>query len=164
MLHILPRIKYSITSPKSPEDIKAALEAATVSEKTFGVDTLRCAGGEFIGEVNLSDFKIVKKPRYFRSSFWPVIVGTVRTENGTSVIDIKMRLLLFTYILCIIVFGMLGLLVLLMFLSCLIDRTWESVKELLGIAAGLGLFWLMVNGGFYIPAKSHLKRLEELIG
>ncbi len=97
MIHILPRLEYSINSAKSPEDINEILNSVTAPKKMVFSYLSYPDNIEFIGEVNPSDFKIVSKPKpLVNNSFIPVILGNIRVERGLTVIDIKMRLYSFS--------------------------------------------------------------------
>lgn len=58
MLHILPRIEYSINSTKSPEDINTIMNSVTVPREEMFCESRDV---EFTGKVNPSDFKIVEE-------------------------------------------------------------------------------------------------------
>lgn len=160
MIHIFPRLKYSIDSAKSPEDIYTILSSVTAPKKMFFhyPDNI-----EFIGEVNPSDFKIVSKPKpYIKNSFVPVILGTIRMERGMTVVDIKMRLHLFVQIFFTIWFGGAGFGI----LAGLLAVSVEGVNGLPMLFATGVLFAFgqaLVRTGFYFPAKSAIRRLDELL-
>lgn len=160
MIHILPRIEYSIDSTKSPEDISTILKSATVPR-----DMMYCDSGnaEFTGEVNFSDFKIIEGGVIkFHNSFEPVIVGNIRTESGMSVIDIKIRLSLPVQIFLTIWFGGVGI----GFLGGLIavfTKGMDGMSMLFVSVVMFALAQVAVRIGFYFPAKYTMKKLEELL-
>ena len=160
MIHIFPRLEYSIDSTKSPENIYTILNSVTAPKKMLFSypDNI-----EFIGEVNPSGFKIVSKPKpYVRNSFIPVILGTIRTGRGLIVIDIKMRLYLFVQIFLTIWFGGAGLGV----LAGLLAVFTEGMNGVPILFATIALFAFgeaLARIGFYFPAKNAIKRLEELL-
>ncbi|MDE6750118.1 MAG: hypothetical protein K2K21_13800 [Lachnospiraceae bacterium] len=162
MLHILPRIEYSIESSKSPEDINAILKSITVPRYEMVCDS---ADVEFSGEVNLSDFKIVEEVAgrlYIKNDFKPMIVGNIRTESGMSVIDIKMRLRLPVQIFFTVWFGGVGI----GFLGGLIAVFTKGIDGVSMLFTSVVMFTLAqaaVRIGFYFPAKYTMKKLEELL-
>ena len=160
MIHILPHLEYSIDSAKSPEDINTILNSVTDS---CGISSfLDTRDAKFIGEVNPSDFTIVNYPRFgFKNDFdfSPVIEGTIRTERGLTVIDIKMRLKLSVLIPFTIFFG-----------GCFLDglftvftKGMDGVPMLIGAAAIFAFGQVFARTGFYFPAKRARRRLEELL-
>ena len=160
MIHIFPRLEYSIDSTKSPENIYTILNSVTAPKKMLFSypDNI-----EFIGEVNPSGFKIVSKPKpYVRNSFIPVIVGTIRTERGQTVIDIKMRLYLFVQIFLTIWFGGAGLGVL-AGLLVVFTEGMSGVSVLFATVAFFAFGQGLARTGFYFPAKNARRRLEELL-
>lgn len=158
MVHILPCLEDRIVSTKSPEDIYSILKSVTVSRK---IAFCNSSNAEFIGEINASAFKIVRRIVY-KNSFLPVIVGTVKVENGISVIDVKMSLHFFIRIFLAVWFGIIGFFFLLLCLNFLIEGMKEG-QMLLGVAMFFILGQALVRAGFYIPAKKAKKRLEELL-
>lgn len=160
MIHILPRIEYSIDSTKSPEEINTILKSVTTP---WGIVPPLSYGVIFIGEVNPSDFKVIIYNKFgFKNVFRPVIEGTIKTERGLTVIDIKMRLSLFVLIFCIICFGGAGL-ELLVGLFTGITKGLDGVAMLFG-AAVLFVFGLtLARIGVYFSGKTAMKKLEELL-
>ena len=160
MIHIFPRLEYSIDSTKSPEDINEILNSVTEPKKMIFSypDNI-----EFIGEVNPSGFKIVSKPKpLVKNSFIPVILGTIRTERRQTVIDIKMRLHLFLQIFLTIWFGGAGLGVLAGLLAVFTEGM-NGVSMLFATVAFFAFGQVFVRTGFYFPAKNASRRLEELL-
>ena len=160
MIHILPHLEYRIDSTKSPEDINTILNSVTDS---CGISSfLDTRDAKFIGEVNPSDFTIVNYPRFgFKNDFdfRPVIEGTIRTERGLTVIDIKMRLKLSVLIPFTIFFG-----------CCFLDglftvftKGMDGVPMLIGAAAIFAFVQVIVRPVFYFSAKRAIERLEELL-
>ena len=159
MIHILPHLEYSIDSAKSPEDIYTILNSVTDSR---GISFLDTRDAKFIGEVNPSDFTIVNYPRFgFKNDFdfRPVIEGTIRTERGLTVIDIKMRLRLSVLIPFTILFG-----------GCFLDglftvftKGMDGVPMLIGAAAIFAFVQIIAWPVFYFFAKRAIKRLEEVL-
>lgn len=158
-LHILPHLEYTIDSTKTPEDINEILNSLTVP---WGISLCDTRDAKFIGEVNPSDFRIVNYPRFgFKSDFdfRPVIEGTIRTEGGLTVIDIKMRLPLLVLIFFIISFG-----------GCFLDGLFtvftkgiDGVPMLIGAVAIFVFVQVIAWPAFYFPAKRAIGRLEELL-
>lgn len=162
MLHILPRIEYSIDSTKSPEDINAILKSVTVPKEEMFCESRDV---EFTGEVNTLDFKIIEEVVgrfYFKNDFRPVIVGNIRTESGMSVIDIKIRVRLPVQIFLTIWFGGVGI-SFLVGLIAVITKGMDGVSMLLGSVVMFALAQVAVRIGFYFPAKYTMKKLEELL-
>ncbi|MCM1254388.1 MAG: hypothetical protein NC321_16335 [Clostridium sp.] len=171
MIHILPRLEYNINSTKTPEDINAILNSVTVPGKDMPCDF---RDAEFVGEVNPYDFKIIKKDSiykssiykgniYIKNSFKPVISGTIRTENGMSVIIIKMRLYLFVRISSVFWFGGVGIVVILSGLNAFLIDGIKGALMFVSSAAMFAVGEALVRIGFYLPAKKAIKRLEELL-
>ena len=169
MIHIFPRLEYSIDSTKTPEDISTILNSVTAPKKMLFSypDNI-----EFIGEVNPSEFKIVSKPKpYVRNSFIPVILGTIRTERGQTVIDIKMRLHLFVQIFETIWYGGAGITLLVGLLAAFAEVVGRVGPKLtvfsLAIIFYAVVFWgfgqALTRIGFYSPAKNARRRLDELL-
>ncbi|MBD5493812.1 MAG: hypothetical protein HDR12_05385 [Lachnospiraceae bacterium] len=162
MLHILPRIEYSINSTKSPEDINAILNSVTVPRYEIISDS---ANVEYTGDVNPLDFRIIEEVAgrfYIKNDFKPVIVGNIRTERGLSVIDIKMRLRLPTLIILSVCHGVVGI----YFLGGLIavfTKGMDGVTMLLFSVVIFTLLQVIVRIGFYFPTKYQMKKLEELL-
>ena len=157
MIHILPHLEYSMDSTKSPEDIYTILNSVT---EPWGISFLDTRDAEFIGEVNPSDFRIVIYHKIgFKNDFRPVIEGTIRTESGLTVIDIKMRLKLSVLIPFTILFG-----------GCILDGLFtvftkgiDGLPMLLGAAVILAFVQVIARPAFYFPAKRAIERLEELL-
>ena len=163
MIHILPRLEYSIDSTKSLEDINTILNSVTAPKKMVFSYLSYPDNIEFIGEVNPSGFKIVSKPKpYVRDSFTPVILGTIRAAKGLTVIDIKMRLYLFVQIFLTIWFGGAGLGVLAGFLAVFTEGM-NGVSMLFATVAFFAFGQVFARTGFYFPAKNARRRLEELL-
>ena len=163
MIHILPRLEYSIDSTKSLEDINTILNSVTAPKKMVFSYLSYPDNIEFIGEVNPSGFKIVSKPKpHVKNSFIPVIVGTIRTGRGLTVIDIKMRLYLFVQIFLTIWFGGAGLGVLAGFLAVFTEGM-NGVSMLFATVAFFAFGQVFARTGFYFPAKNARRRLEELL-
>lgn len=162
MLHILPRIEYSINSTKSPEDINTIMNSVTVPREEMFCESRDV---EFTGEVNPSDFKIIEEVVgrfYFKNDFRPVIVGKVRTESGMSVIDIKIRVRLPVQIFLTVWFGGVGI-GFLGGLIAVITKGMDGVSMLFGSVAIFALLQAIARIGFYFPAKYTMKKLEELL-
>lgn len=157
MIHILPHLEYSIDSTKSPEEINEILNSVT---EPWGISFLDTRDAEFIGEVNPSDFRIVIYRKIgFKNDFRPVIEGTIRTEKGLTVIDIKMRLKLSVLIPLTILFG-----------GCILDGLFtvftkgiDGIPMLFGAAAIFAFVQVIARPAFYFPAKRAIARLEELL-
>ena len=164
MIHIFPRLEYSIDSTKSPEDINTILNSVTAPKKMVFSYLSYPDNIEFIGEVNPSGFKIVSKPKppHVKNSFIPVIVGTIRTGRGLTVINIKMRLYLFVQIFLTIWFGGAGLGVLAGFLAVFTEGM-NGVSMLFATVAFFAFGQVFARTGFYFPAKRARRRLEELL-
>ncbi len=163
MIHILPHLEYSIDSAKSPEDINEILKSVTAPKKMVLSYLSYPDNIEFIGEVNPSGFKIVSKPKpHVKNSFIPVIVGTIRTGRGLTVIDIKMRLYLFVQIFLTIWFGGAGLGVLAGFLAVFTEGM-NGMSMLFATVAFFAFGQVFARIGFYFPAKNASRRLEELL-
>ena len=163
MIHIFPRLEYSIDSTKSPEDINTILNSVTAPKKMVFSYLSYPDNIEFIGEVNPSGFKIVSKPKpLVKNSFIPVIVGTIRTERRQTVIDIKMRLYLFLQIFLTIWFGGAGLGVLAGLLAVFTEGM-NGVSMLFATVAFFAFGQVFVRTGFYFPTKNASRRLEELL-
>ena len=157
MIHILPHLEYSINSTKSPEDIYTILNSVT---EPWGISFLDTRDAEFIGEVNPSDFRIVIYRKIgFKNDFRPVIEGTIRTERGMTVIDIKMRLKLSVLIPFTILFG-----------GCILDGLFtvftkgiDGVPMLLGAVVIFAFVQVIARPAFYFPAERAIETLEELL-
>ena len=163
MIHIFPRLEYRIDSTKSPEDINTILNSVTASKKMVFSYLSYPDNIEFVGEVNPSDFKIKPKPKpYVRNSFIPVILGTIRTERGLTVIEIKMRLHLFVQIFSTIWFGGVGLGIL-AGLLVVFTEGMNGLPMLVGTVALFAFGQALARIGFYFPAKNASRRLEELL-
>ncbi len=162
MLHILPRIEYSINSTKSPEEIYTIMNSVTVPREEIFCESRDV---EFTGEVNPSDFKIIEEVVgrfYIKNDFKPVIVGNIRTESGMSVIDIKVRLRLPVQIFLTIWFG--GVVIsFLGGLIAVITKGMDGVSMIFGSVAFFVFAQVLVRIGFYFPAKYTMKKLEELL-
>ena len=163
MIHIFPRLEYRIDSTKSPEDINTILNSVTAPKKMVFSYLSYPDNIEFIGEVNPSGFKIVSRPKpHVKNSFVPVIVGTIRTGRGLTVIDIKMRLYLFVQIFLTIWFGGAGLGVLAGLLAVFTEGM-NGVPMLFATVVLFAFGQALARIGFYFPAKRAIKRLEELL-
>lgn len=162
MIHILPQLEYRIDSAKSPEDIYAILNSVTVPRGELFCDS---RDAEFTGEVNPSDFKIVREVTgriYLENDFRPVIQGKIRVERGQTVIDIKMRLHLFVQIFLTVWFGGVGI----SFLSGLLTvftKGENGVPMLLGSVGFFAFGQALARIGFHFSAQYTRKILEELL-
>lgn len=158
MIALIPRMKFTICSPKTPAEVRRAIEAETaVRDGLFHVTP---DGTDFVGEVGESDFHVMPRlPAGFRDSFLPVIRGVYRRGE----VDICMRLEGFVYVFCVVWFGITGVCLLLSVVNLFMGQPdgWKAAAGM----AGMFLFGqLLVRGGFYIPAKRARRRLEELLG
>ncbi len=168
MIHIIPRMKFTIQTGKSPEEVQALLQSVTDTENKW----LTVPGDKaFIGKVGETDFKFL--PRlgevlfagiiiHVKDSFLPVIVGQIQgQESGTTVI-VRMRLLWFVTVFLCVWFGITGMIFLAGLLTVISGQPdgWGITAS----AFGFILFGqLLAKGGFYIPAKRAKRRLEELL-
>ena len=172
MIHIFPRLEYSIDSTKSPEDIYTILNSVTAPKKMLFSYLSYPDNIEFIGEVNSSDFKIVSKPKpYVRNSFTPVILGTIRAAKGLTVIDIRMRLYLFVQVFETIWYGGAGITLLVGLFAAFAEVAGRTGTKLtvfsLAVIFYAVVFWgfgqALTRIGFYFPAKRAIERLDELL-
>ena len=168
MIHIIPRMKFTIQTGKSPEEVQALLQSVTDTENKW----LTVPGDKaFIGKVGETDFKFL--PRlgevlfagiiiHVKDSFLPVIVGQIQgQESGTTVI-VRMRLLWFVTVFLCVWFGITGMIFLAGLLTVISGQPdgWGITAS----AFGFILFGqLLAKGGFYIPANRAKRRLEELL-
>lgn len=161
MIHILPYMKFTIQTGKSPKEVHRIM--ATETAVRDGTIHFLPDGTDFLGEVEESDFKVV--PRLapgFRNSFQPVIVGHIRAQGSGAAVDIHMRLTWDVFAFCIVWFGLTGL----WFAVCLCNLIVGHPDGWKGIASATGFVifgQLLVRGGFYIPARKARQRLEELL-
>lgn len=169
MIHIIPRMKFTIQTGKSPEEVQALLQSVTDTENRW----LTVPGDKaFIGKVGETEFKFL--PRlgdvlfagiiiHVKDSFLPVIVGQIQgQESGTAVI-VRMRLLWFVTAFLCVWFGITGMVFLAGLLAVISGQPdgWGITASAFGfILVGQ----LLVKGGFYIPARRAKRRLEELLG
>lgn len=168
MISVIPRMKFTIQTGKSPEEVQALLQSVTDMENKW----LAVPGDKaFIGRVGETDFKFL--PRlgevlfagvimHVKDSFLPVIVGQIRgQESGTAVI-VRMRMLWFVTAFLCVWFGIAGMAFLAGLLAVISGQPdgWGITAS----AAGLILVGqLLARAGFYIPAKSAKRKLEELL-
>ena len=168
MIHIIPRMKFTIQTGKSPEEVRALLRSITDTQNKW----LNVPGDKaFIGKVGETDFKFLPRlgevlfagvVMHVKDSFLPVIIGQIRgQENGTTVI-VRMRLLRFVFAFLCVWFGITGM----VFLAGLL-AVISGQPDGWGITASTAGFilvgQLLVRGGFYIPAKSAKRKLEDLL-
>lgn len=169
MIHIIPRMKFTIQTGKSPAEVQALLQSVTDTENRW----LIVPGDKaFIGKVGEREFKFL--PRlgdvlfagiiiHVKDSFLPVIVGQIQgQESGTAVI-VRMRLLWFVTAFLCVWFGITGMVFLAGLLAVISGQPdgWGITASAFGfILVGQ----LLVKGGFYIPARRAKRRLEELLG
>lgn len=169
MISVIPRMKFTIQTGKSPEEVQALLQSVTDMESKWSVVP---GDKAFIGRVGETDFKFL--PRlgevlfagvimHVKDSFLPVIVGQIREqENGTAVV-VRMRMLWFVIAFLCVWFGITGMVLLAGLLAVISGQPdgWGITASVAGfILAGQ----LLVRAGFYIPAKSAKRKLEELLG
>ena len=161
MIHILPRIEYSIDSAKSPEDINSILNSLVDSGETSLGDALNAG---FSGEVNPSGFKIISDVSwiYLRNRFSPVILGTIRAESEQTVIDIKMRPYLSVQI-CLAVFFGWAVFGLLGGLFIAYTEGMDGVSIFFSPVAFFVFIQAFARIGFYFPAKRVIRKLDELL-
>lgn len=168
MIHIIPRMKFTIQTGKSPEEVRALLGSITDTQNKW----LNVPGDKaFIGKVGETDFKFLPRlgevlfagvVMHVKDSFLPVIIGQIRgQENGTTVI-VRMRLLWLVFAFLCVWFGITGM----VFLAGLL-AVISGQPDGWGITASTAGFilvgQLLVRGGFYIPAKSAKRKLEDLL-
>lgn len=168
MIHIIPRMKFTIQTGKSPEEVRALLRSITDTQNKW----LNVPGDKaFIGKVGETDFKFLPRlgevlfagvVMHVKDSFLPVIIGQIRgQENGTTVI-VRMRLLWLVFAFLCVWFGITGM----VFLAGLL-AVISGQPDGWGITASTAGFilvgQLLVRGGFYIPAKSAKRKLEDLL-
>ncbi len=162
MIHIIPRMKFTIHSRKTPWEVHRIMEAETAVQD--GLFHYSPAEADFFGEVEESEFKVVQRlPACVRDSFRPVILGQIRRRGSGAAVDIRMRLSMEVLVFCVIWFGMSGLYFLICFLTLIIGRL-DGWQEIVSAAAFFFFGQLLVRAGFYIPAKRARRRLEELFG
>ncbi len=168
MIHIIPRMKFTIQTGKSPEEVRALLRSITDTQNKW----LNVPGDKaFIGKVGETDFKFLPRlgevlfagvVMHVKDSFLPVIIGQIRgQENGTTVI-VRMRLLWLVFAFLCVWFGITGMVFLAGLLAVISGQLdgWGITAS----AAGFILVGqLLVRGGFYIPAKSAKRKLEDLL-
>ncbi|MFG6338071.1 MAG: hypothetical protein K1W31_06495 [Lachnospiraceae bacterium] len=168
MIHIIPRMKFTIQTGKSPEEVRALLRSITDTQNKW----LNVPGDKaFIGKVGETDFKFLPRlgevlfagvVMHVKDSFLPVIIGQIRgQENGTTVI-VRMRLLWLVFAFLCVWFGITGMVFLAGLLAVISGQPdgWGITAS----AAGFILVGqLLVRGGFYIPAKSAKRKLEDLL-
>ena len=93
MIHIIPRMKFTIQTGKSPEEVRALLRSITDTQNKW----LNVPGDKaFIGKVGETDFKFLPRlgevlfagvVMHVKDSFLPVIIGQIRgQENGPTVL------------------------------------------------------------------------------
>lgn len=161
-MHIIPRMKFQIVSAKTLWEVRGILEEETAARD--GMLRFTSDGKAFRGEVGESDFKVIPRlAPYIRDDFVPVVLGTMKSENGKTVVDVKMRLNGPAYLFSVFWFGMTGFFFLMSLLSLITGEPegWKAAAS----AAGFILFGqLLVRGGFYLPAKRARRKLEELLG
>lgn len=162
MIPVIPRMKFTIQTGKSPEEVHRIMEAETAVRD--GRIHFPSDGTDFLGEVGESDFKVMPRlPSGVRNSFQPVIVGHIRAQEGGAAVEIHMRLPWNVFAFCLVWFGMTGW----CFAVCLLNLIMGHPEGWKGIASAAGFVifgQLLVRAGFYIPAKSAKRRLEELMG
>ncbi len=168
MIPVIPRMKFTIQTGKSPEEVQALLRSVTDTENRWQIVP---GDKPFIGKVGETDFKFL--PRlgevlfagvsvHVKDSFLPVIVGRIRgQESGTTVI-VHMRLLWFVTAFLCVWFGITGMVFLAGLLAVISGKPdgWGITAS----AAGFILVGqLLTRAGFYIPAKSAKRKLGELL-
>lgn len=169
MISVIPRMKFTIQTGKSPEEVQALLQSVTDMESKWPIVP---GDKAFIGRVGETDFKFLPKLgevlfagviMHVKDSFLPVIVGQIREqENGTAVV-VRMRMLWFVIAFLCVWFGITGMVFLAGLLAVISGQPdgWGITASVAGfILAGQ----LLVRAGFYIPAKSAKRKLEELLG
>lgn len=157
----LPRMKFQIVSHRTPEEVRALLQSATDSGRTWSA--ARPKSKLFVGKVGETDFKVMTVPDGFvKNSFKPVIVGRIRTEGNQTVVDVRMRLIWFVFGFMAVWFSVpvFSFLVLLLALITGNSDGWMAVP----VAALILFGQLLVRCGFYYPAKKARRKLEELLG
>lgn len=159
MIYLLPYLEGSIKSEKSPEEIARILKSITDSQKSL---LRRDTKAEFTGEVTPAGFKVVSNINY-RNSFLPVIEGRVRTEEDASLIEIKMRLHPLVRVFLLFWFGMVSFFVLLGIADIIMSGFHVALRLFLPAGGLFTLAYLMVRGGFYLPARKAMERLENLL-
>ncbi len=150
MIHLLPYLEGSIKSEKSPEEIARILKSITDSQKSL---LRRDTKAEFTGEVTPAGFKVVSN----------IIEGRVRTEEDASLIEIKMRLHPLVRVFLLFWFGMVSFFVLLGIADIIMSGFHVALRLFLPAGGLFTLAYLMVRGGFYLPARKAMERLENLL-
>lgn len=162
MIHIIPRMKFTIHSGKTYWEVRHIMEAEIAVQD--GLFHYSPAEADFFGEVEESEFKVVHRlPPFVRDSFRPVILGQIRKRGSGAAVDIRMRLSMEVLIFCVIWFGVSGM----YFLICLLNFAlglMDGWQEIVSAAVFFFFGQLLARAGFYIPAKRAKRRLEELFG
>lgn len=162
MIPVIPRMKFTILTEKTPEEVCHIMEEATMVRN--GLIRFSPGGPDFFGEVWDSEFEVMPiLPLGVRNSFQPVIVGDIRELGNETAVDIHMRLSWHIFAFCVVWFGMTGL----YFAVCLLNLIVGHPDGWKGIVSAVGYFLivqLLARAGFYIPAKKARRRLEELFG
>lgn len=162
MIPVLPYMKFTIRTGKTPEEVFHIMEETTAVRD--GLIHFSPDGTDFLGEVWESEFEVMPgQPFGVRNSFHPVIVGHIRAHGSGTAVDIHMRLPWDAVFFCVVWFGLTGLYFAVCFLNLIVGHLdgWKGIAS----AAGFILVGqLLARGGFYIPARRAKRRLEELLG
>lgn len=165
-MFILPYLHFTITTEKTPEEVRALLQSVTDPKKKWfrnsGV-TAHAEEKDFIGKVGEADFEMVPRLQIAtRNDFQPVIEGQIRTEGSSTVVDVQMRSHWFMYIPYILFFGI-DVFLCLSVGAAFIQGIPEKVETVLS-AVFFVLFDLTSRGWFYFPAEKARQKLEDLFG
>lgn len=149
--------RFRIYTDKSPEEVYDLLQGDTA---TWGIAHYPLGDGAFVGKVGTSDFKVVPRPSWFHRTYsMAVLEGSIRTEDGETVVDVNMRFPWQVYLLFPLYFLMgIGFVI--------VEGPFPPFiyKLVFGFMCFVELcFWIYARVGFYFATRGVDEELEELL-
>lgn len=84
------KTEFQIVCHRTLDEVRSFLESKTAS---WGIGHFPLGEGAFVGEIGVSDFKFVPRPLLIRlyPQSYVVLTGSIREQNGDTVLDVKIR-------------------------------------------------------------------------
>jgi hypothetical protein len=150
---LFPSLKFEIRSKKKPEEIASLLNEECTGEIW--------EDGRFHGSATPAGFKLTKLPsRGSRNSFTPVIIGEISQDGEETTVNIKMRMMRFVHIFCLLWCSPLPLFFLAGIFMSVTDGIGTGLPFLIIPVVFFASMQLCLHIGFWRPAKKTKEWLE----
>ena len=162
-MRIVPRKKIQFDLPLTTEQLIQRIRSITTKRKVFSFQYRSDDHHLFTGEVSETGFKIQRIIRY-RNSFLPVIVGSVRSAENGSKLEVLLRLHRFVLGFMIVWFsGTIPAFVIsiVLLISSIAVGPFEPMLLIGLFLAPFGI--ALVNIPFWIEARIAEEKLQEVL-